>query len=124
MTRSMGTEEVGQTKVTVVRRVELDDALFFFSSRRRHTKYWRDWSSDVCSSDLHLAGGAIDDLGGGADIDAHRQDGHGLHDDALGDLGAGADEAVVLDDHRVGLQRRSEERRVGKECRSRWAPFH
>src|SRR5258707_15460980 len=27
-------------------------ALFFFSSRRRHTRYWRDWSSDVCSSDL------------------------------------------------------------------------
>src|SRR3712207_145705 len=27
--------------------------LFFFSSRRRHTRYWRDWSSDVCSSDLH-----------------------------------------------------------------------
>src|SRR3712207_7086718 len=26
--------------------------LFFFSSRRRHTIYWRDWSSDVCSSDL------------------------------------------------------------------------
>src|SRR3712207_8485401 len=23
---------------------------FFFSSRRRHTRYWRDWSSDVCSS--------------------------------------------------------------------------
>src|SRR3712207_4297421 len=31
--------------------------MFFFSSRRRHTRYWRDWSSDVCSSDLapHLA---------------------------------------------------------------------
>src|SRR3712207_1226869 len=34
---------------------------FFFSSRRRHTRYWRDWSSDVCSSDLrrrvrHLRG--------------------------------------------------------------------
>src|SRR3712207_2072724 len=29
---------------------------FFFSSRRRHTRYWRDWSSDVCSSDLCLAG--------------------------------------------------------------------
>src|SRR3712207_5378295 len=27
---------------------------FFFSSRRRHTRYWRDWSSDVCSSDLTL----------------------------------------------------------------------
>src|SRR3712207_7192289 len=29
--------------------------VFFFSSRRRHTRYWRDWSSDVCSSDLHLS---------------------------------------------------------------------
>src|ERR1035437_3959032 len=27
---------------------------FFFSSRRRHTRYWRDWSSDVCSSDLGM----------------------------------------------------------------------
>src|SRR3712207_7710476 len=26
--------------------------MFFVSSRRRHTRYWRDWSSDVCSSDL------------------------------------------------------------------------
>src|SRR5258707_8342981 len=26
--------------------------MFFFSSRRRHTRYWRDWSSDVCSSDV------------------------------------------------------------------------
>src|SRR3712207_9208070 len=30
---------------------------FFFSSRRRHTRYWRDWSSDVCSSDLPCASG-------------------------------------------------------------------
>src|SRR5690606_40308641 len=28
--------------------------LFFFSSRRRHTRFSRDWSSDVCSSDLEL----------------------------------------------------------------------
>src|SRR3712207_8386974 len=27
---------------------------FFFSSRSRHTRYWRDWSSDVCSSDLGI----------------------------------------------------------------------
>src|SRR5882757_573778 len=27
---------------------------FYFSSTRRHTRYWRDWSSDVCSSDLAL----------------------------------------------------------------------
>src|SRR5207245_5006082 len=26
--------------------------VFFFSSRRRHTRCYRDWSSDVCSSDL------------------------------------------------------------------------
>src|SRR5207302_6878171 len=29
--------------------------MFFFSSRRRHTRFSRDWSSDVCSSDLVLA---------------------------------------------------------------------
>src|SRR3712207_4389505 len=32
--------------------VAVDLFFFFFSSRRRHTRYWRDWSSDVCSSDL------------------------------------------------------------------------
>src|SRR6266702_5086739 len=32
------------------------NALFFFSSRRRHTSWPRDWSSDVCSSDLHQQG--------------------------------------------------------------------
>src|SRR3712207_8959784 len=38
--------------------MEIDEILqqifFFFSSRRRHTRYWRDWSSDVCSSDLRV----------------------------------------------------------------------
>src|SRR5207302_8016352 len=29
---------------------------FFFSSRRRHTRFSRDWSLDVCSSDLNMAG--------------------------------------------------------------------
>src|SRR5579883_2924487 len=32
---------------------------FFFSSRRRHTRFSRDWSSDVCSSDL---GGHVADV--------------------------------------------------------------
>src|SRR3712207_8306566 len=32
---------------------------FFFSSRRRHTRYWRDWSSDVCSSDLMGTHGTV-----------------------------------------------------------------
>src|SRR3712207_2133630 len=34
--------------------------IFFFSSRRRHTRYWRDWSSDVCSSDLTIVVGGPD----------------------------------------------------------------
>src|SRR5690606_40161551 len=33
----------------------LIDKLFFFSSRRRHTRFSRDWSSDVCSSDLKVS---------------------------------------------------------------------
>src|SRR5207249_9586504 len=32
--------------------VAAPDSFFFFSSRRRHTRSKRDWSSDVCSSDL------------------------------------------------------------------------
>src|SRR5699024_11835566 len=38
------------------------DELLFFSSRRRHTRSKRDWSSDVCSSDLveaHVVGRAV-----------------------------------------------------------------
>src|SRR5207249_7573875 len=40
--------------------------LFFFSSRRRHTRSKRDWSSDVCSSDLAQGEGdqGEDDIGG------------------------------------------------------------
>src|SRR5207253_4533870 len=32
----------------------LSYVIFFFSSRRRHTRWPRDWSSDVCSSDLFV----------------------------------------------------------------------
>src|SRR3712207_3367556 len=32
---------------------------FFFSNRRRHTRYWRDWISDVCSSDLRSEGAGV-----------------------------------------------------------------
>src|SRR5207249_11622315 len=54
---------------------------FFFSSRRRHTRSKRDWSSDVCSSDLsefaHLSGTLTDANGGGiADVQVQaRRDG-------------------------------------------------
>src|SRR3712207_7778614 len=87
---------------------------FFFSSRRRHTRYWRDWSSDVCSSDLP-AGLLPDQLLVGLDelFQVTRREG-----DVFGDS------ALTL--HRVHLlgEERSEERRVGKECRSRWSPYH
>src|SRR5690606_21998995 len=53
--------------------------IFFFSSRRRHTRFSRDWSSDVCSSDLVEATGAQKRLienfrpvGGGEDDQPHR----------------------------------------------------
>src|SRR5690606_13240285 len=41
---------------------------FFFSSRRRHTRFSRDWSSDVCSSDL-VVGGPAYPIGPGASLD-------------------------------------------------------
>src|SRR5699024_12805900 len=41
---------------------------FFFSSRRRHTRSKRDWSSDVCSSDLRLARGDVIADGASTDL--------------------------------------------------------
>src|SRR5947207_13259015 len=83
--------------------------VFFFSSRRRHTRSLCDWSSDVCSSDLSV--GAEPRAFWGA---------YGSSKAALETLlGAYADETAHLGRIRI----RSEERRVGKECRSRWAPF-
>src|SRR5690349_22683596 len=37
-------------------------SFFFFSSRRRHTRSLRDWSSDVCSSDLELRHGEVSEF--------------------------------------------------------------
>src|SRR5205807_2861613 len=84
---------------------------FFFSSRRRHTRLQGDWSSDVCSSDLdHRLGSDIDDPPA-KDLGQFAQ---------LAPLAAGR--GLQLDQHQIALDIRSEERRVGKECRSRWAP--
>src|SRR3712207_7807700 len=91
---------------------------FFFSSRRRHTRYWRDWSSDVCSSDLH-------DLG--PEIDMLRDTVRGFSAQHLEPIAAEidrSDEFPVRLWPELGKLGRSEERRVGKECRSRWSPYH
>src|SRR5256886_10006968 len=95
---------------------------FFFSSRRRHTRFDCDWSSDVCSSDLYL----------GPDATVR----------AVGNTGTTPPSGTVANppDSEAGFafmwhshnEReittnnvfRSEERRVGKECRSRWSPYH
>src|ERR1039458_10807318 len=68
----------------------------FFSSRRRHTRCLSDWSSDVCSSDPLLPTTPIKNL----------------------------PSKRGSRDKRAREQTRSEERRVGKEWRSRWAPYH
>src|SRR5256885_11585416 len=99
-------------------------ARFFFSSRRRHTRLQGDWSSDVCSSDLGKMTPAptILDAPAGGGPDGWRTDrqreflailGHELRNPL----------AAIKGGLRL-LQSRSEERRVGKECRSRWSPYH
>src|SRR2546430_13191270 len=94
------------------------------SSRRRHTRFDCDWSSDVCSSDLELIEergledwaseqGRMPRLFEGADtIPGLTRPTHTFEDEMRLELGG----------RRIEL--RSEERRVGKECRSRWSPYH
>src|SRR5215475_10517147 len=52
-----GAEPSLRTRSGAVRPSESKTGFFFFSSRRRHTRFSRDWSSDVCSSDLPPAVG-------------------------------------------------------------------
>src|SRR5437763_15965209 len=51
----------------------LVNLIFFFSSRRRHTRYIGDWSSDVCSSDLRP-----DSVGPGGALAERRAEEHGV----------------------------------------------
>src|SRR5438477_107446 len=73
--------------------------LFFFSSRRRHTRLTCDWSSDVCSSDLFRL----------------RKPPRSFSRPMM---------KPGRSPRRRSSLSRSEERRVGKECRSRWSPNH
>src|SRR5204863_3974147 len=94
---------------------------FFFSSRRRHTISLRDWSSDVCSSDLGArqapprsplrlgSVSVIDDVAEPAGVAAEAQ---WTSRRSL----SSASRAVCCARKRLFM--RSEERRVGKECRS------
>src|SRR2546427_3280259 len=84
---------------------------FFFSSRRRHTRFDCDWSSDVCSSDLNVM--LLDPKSGAPTRVRRRLDKEGK-----------LERIAVKSGQPIPRVRRSEERRVGKECRSRWSPYH
>src|SRR5207247_5866332 len=96
--------------------------LFFFSSRRRHTRSTRDWSSDVCSSDLFpvLHWRIVTARDFNQAIQFGGDSGCGFVPVMV--VGAGADTEFDLVPRLLTRQPasfRSEERRVGKECRSR-----
>src|SRR5947209_20630283 len=87
---------------------------FFFSSRRRHTRYWRDWSSDVCSSDLRRCPKRC---GPSATSGTPTKTASSTSTSTrLTPAPALATAATRTP--------RSEERRVGKECRTLWSPYH
>src|SRR5476649_3008797 len=75
-----------------------DGSYSFFSSIRRHTRSLCDWSSDVCSSDLNLALAMVCDP-------------------------TAFSTSLSVGSSLIYKMSRSEERRVGKECRSRWWPY-
>src|SRR5437879_9187146 len=86
-------------------------ALFFFSSRRRHTRYIGDWSSDVCSSDLRrrfpipFFSSAVAKKWVTESAEGCKKMRSWIYRNSRA---------------RSAISARSEERRVGKECRSRW----
>src|SRR5690606_40727252 len=95
-----------------------DIFFFFFSSRRRHTRFSRDWSSDVCSSDLYK-------------IDITNQRGRQFSVTDFDDFdiiyvmdNSNKENVLALAENESHKEKRSEERRVGKECRSGWWRDH
>src|SRR4051794_41681771 len=106
---------------------------FFFSSRRRHTRWTGDWSSDVCSSDLPFDDlDALEAALGPEDVAVFIVEpvqGHGPYFPSEGYLERAQElcrrygTLFCVDEVQTGFGRtRSEERRVGKECRSRGGP--
>src|SRR5438132_13116214 len=81
-------------------------SLFFFSSRRRHTRSLCDWSSDVCSSDLEEI---VEKARTEVEASIVEAGEHAIYETGIKGM------------HPELVKLRSEERRVGKECRSRWS---
>src|SRR5688572_33436964 len=87
------------------------EAYFFFSSRRRHTSFDCDWSSDVCSADLEGGVGAA----AAALLDHDRRPVGVLGGQAGQDVGERP--GLPAGGLALGVALRSEERRVGEACR-------
>src|SRR5947207_3536111 len=82
--------------------------IFFFSNRRRHTRSLCDWSSDVCSSDLETP-----------PLERMK-----VYEYSSIRSRGGVSRRCLPGVERISwLSTRSEERRVGKECRLRWWPY-
>src|SRR5258706_12189614 len=99
---------------------------FFFSSRRRHTILVSDWSSDVCSSDLEVKRRIM--LGTFV-LSSGYYDAYFTRAQKVRKLLSDKIQLIFKDFDFILLPTspttaRSEERRVGKECRSRWSPYH
>src|SRR5256886_8423278 len=124
LVRARFTGAVHCSRMRSLARRRYGDVLFFFSSRRRHTRFDCDWSSDVCSSDLCR------------DEQDEAGEDESLQEPSKWRSCIRRDEAVQqsrtrghwasdpVETTRSAGPLRSEERRVGKECRSRWSPYH
>src|SRR5438034_7323575 len=92
---------------------------FFFSSRRRHTRSLCDWSSDVCSSDLAAGGVGQPPVSKPLAVELQvNAKGRLVDEEEFGQI------IVKTGENGEKTLLRSEERRVGKECRSRWWRKH
>src|SRR5690606_39333480 len=94
--------------------VSMQACIFFFSSRRRHTRFSRDWSSDVCSSDLGnpnpcgtFTWGEIEDY----DVQL-----------IMPPACSAAAPTNLTASNLTASTADRKSRRVGKECRYGWAP--
>src|SRR3546814_1784484 len=96
---------------------------FFFKQKTAYEMRISDWSSDVCSSDL---GGERQRI----PLQNRLGSSHPKLTQAVLLMEANIEEPLTTDEiaQHVCVSRRSEERRVGKECvstcRSRWSPYH
>src|SRR3546814_10184186 len=99
--------------------------VFFFKQKTAYEMRISDWSSDVCSSDLHAVepGGTFDHRFTVPDAGTFW---YHPHERSWEQVARGLYGLLIVEEQEPA--ERSEERRVGKECvstcRSRWAPYH